>query len=153
MANGPQSNSGGAKASEGPEYPDFTKLFAEMKMPALPDMDAFLAASRRNMEAFTAANKVAVEGAQAIARRHMEIMQQSMTELTEAMKALATMEGPQEKAARQAEMLKQAYQRAVAHMNEMRDLIQHSNAEALALLNKRFAEAMDEVKTLTAKAK
>ncbi|HET8997081.1 MAG TPA: phasin family protein [Acetobacteraceae bacterium] len=153
MANGPQPGSGGAKASEGAEYPDFTKLFADMKMPAMPDMEAFLAASRRNMEAFTAANKVAVEGAQAIARRHMEIMQQSMTELTEAMKALATMEGPQEKAARQAEMLKQAYQRAVAHMNEMRDLIQHSNAEALALLNKRFAEAMDEVKTLTAKAK
>lgn len=153
MANGPQSSSGGAKAPEGTEYPDFTKLFADMKLPALPDMEAFLGANRRNMEAFTAANKVAVEGAQAIARRHMEIMQQSMTELTEAMKSFATMEGPQEKAARQAEMLKQAYQRAVAHMNEMRDLIQHSNAEALALLNKRFAEAMDEVKTLAAKAK
>jgi len=63
------------------------------------------------------------------------------------------MEAPQEKAARQAEMLKQAYQRAVAHMNEMRDLIQHSNAEALELLNKRFAEALDEIKGLAEKAK
>ena len=153
MASGPQSKSGGANASAGAEFPDFTKLFSEMKLPAMPDMEAFLAANRRNMEAFTAANKVAVEGAQAVARRHMEIMQQSMSQLTEAMKALATMEGPQEKAARQAEMLKQAYERAVAHMNEMRDLIQHSNAEALGLLNKRFTEAMDEVKSLAAKAK
>lgn len=153
MASGPQSKPGDANASNGPEFPDFSKLFAEMKLPALPDMEAFLAANRRNMEAFTAANKVAVEGAQAVARRHMEIMQQSMSELTDAMKSLATMEGPQEKAARQAEMLKQAYQRAVTHMNEMRDLIQNSNAEALSLLNQRFAEAMDEVKALAAKAK
>lgn len=153
MANGPQSKPGGDKASGTGEFPDFTKLFADIKLPATPDMEAFLVASRRNMEAFTAANRVAVEGAQAVARRHMEIMQQSMTELTEAMKALATMEGPQEKAARQAEMLKQAYQRAVTHMNEMRDLIQQSNAEAQELLNKRFAEALDEIKALAKKAK
>ena len=146
MANGPQSNPGGAA------FPDFTKLFGEMKLPKVPDMEAFLAANRRNMETFTAANKVAMEAAQAVARRHMEIMQQSMTELTEAMKALASVEATQAKAAKQADMLKQAYQRAVIHMNEMRDLIQHSNAEALELLNKRFAEAMDEVKTLAEKA-
>ena len=153
MASGPQSKAGSDKPSEGIEFPDFTKLFGEMKFPAVPDMETFLAANRRNMETFTAANRVALEGAQAVARRHMEIMQQSMAELTDAMRTLGTVEGPQAKAARQAEMLKQAYQRAVAHMTEMRDLIQHSNAEALALLNKRFAEAMDEVRTMAEKAK
>jgi hypothetical protein len=33
----------------------------------------------------------------------------------------------------------------------MRDLIQQSNAEALALINQRFVEAMDEVKSLAEK--
>lgn len=148
MASGPQSKSGGARFA--PDM-DFTKLFAEMKLPAMPDMDAFIAANRRNIETFTAANRVAMEGAQAIARRNMEIMQQSMAELTEGMKALATVEGPQAKAAKQAEMLKQAYEHAVANMQEMRDLIQQSNAEALALINQRFVEAMDEVKALAEK--
>ena len=83
----------------------------------------------------------------------MEMMQGSMAELTEAMKALASTDTPQAKAARQAELLKQAYQHAVAHMKELSDLIQQSNAEALALLNSRFVEAMDEVKTLAGKAK
>ncbi len=147
MANGPQSTPGAAA------FPDFTKLFGDMKLPKVPDMEVFLAANRRNMETLTAANKVAMEGAQAVARRHMEIMQQSMTELTEAMKSLASVEAPQDRAAKQADMLKQAYQRAVTHMNEMRDLIQHSNAEALELLNKRFAEAMDEVKSLAEKGR
>ena len=152
MASGPQSKSCATKASSGPGFSgDFTKIFSEMKLPAMPDMEAFIAANRRNIETFTAANRIAMEGAQAIARRNMEIMQQSMAEMTEAMKSLASAEGPQAKAAKQAEMLKHAYERAVANMQEMRDLIQQSNAEALALINQRFVEAMDEVKSLAEK--
>ena len=110
-----------------------------------------MAANRKNIETFSAANRVALEGAQAVARRQMEMVQSSMTELTEAMKALAATDAPQAKAAKQAELLKQAYQRAVAHMKELSDLIQQSNAEALALINRRFEEAMDEVKALAEK--
>jgi len=140
MASGPQSSM------------DFSKFFANMKLPALPDMETFLAASRRNLETLSAANRVALEGAQAVARRHMEIVQSSMTELTEAMQALASTAAPQAKAAKQAELLKAAYQRAVVHMKELSDLIQQSNAEALSLINQRFIEAMDEVKALAEKA-
>lgn len=132
---------------------DFTSIFAEMKFPAAADLEAFTTAVRRNIEAFTAANRIALEGAQAVARRHMEIMQQSMTEMSEAVRALAGAEAPQARAAKQAELLKQAYERAVGNLKELRDLIQKSNEEALSLLNKRFSEAMDEVKTMADRAK
>ena len=135
------------------DFGEFGKMFADMKFPALPDMEAFVSASRRNMETLTAANKVALEGAQAVARRHMEIMQQNMAELTEAVRSLSSVEAPQAKAAKQAEMLKQAYERSVSNMKELGDLIQHSNAEAVKLLNSRFTEAMDEVKALADKSK
>ena len=135
------------------DFGDFTKLFAEMKFPAVPDMEAFVAASRRNMETLTAANRIALEGAQAVARRHMEIVQQGMQELSEAVRSLSTTEAPQAKAARQAELLKQAYERAVANIKEISDLIQKSNDEALRLLNSRFSEAMDEIKQLAEKSK
>jgi len=152
MASGPQSKSGASRSGEAAwGAADFTKLFSEMKLPAMPDMEAFVTANRRNIETLTAANRVAMEGAQAVARRNMEIMQQNLAELTECMTALASAEGPQAKAAKQAELLKQAYERAVANMQELRDLIQQSNTEALALLNRRFAEAMDEVKALAEK--
>ena len=154
MASDPQSEPGATSSSSGPDFvADFAKLFANMKLPSLPDMDALVAANRRNMEAFTAANRVALEGAQAVARRHMEIMQQNVAELTEAMRSLATTEAPQEKAARQAALLKQAYERAVGNMKELSDLIRQSNTEALQLINRRFAEAMDEVKAMAQKAK
>jgi phasin family protein len=135
-----------------PDFNDFSRMFADMKFPAVPDMDAFVTATRRNMEVFTAANRIALEGAQAVARRHTEIMQQSMTDMAEVMRALATTETPQAKAARQAEMLKHAYEQAVANMKELHDLMQKSHEEAMGLLNRRFAEAMDEAKTLAGKA-
>jgi len=131
---------------------DFTKYFAELKLPALPDMEVLLTANRKNLETLTAANRVALEGAQAVARRHMEIVQSNIAELSEAMKTLATADAPQAKAAKQAELLKQAYQHAVTQMKELGDLIRQSNTEALDLINKRFAEAMDEVRALAEKA-
>jgi phasin family protein len=81
----------------------------------------------------------------------MEIVQSAMTEMTEAMRSLTGTESPQDRAQRQAELLKAGYERAVSHIREISDLIQKSSTEALDLLNRRFAEAMEEVKQLAAK--
>jgi phasin family protein len=131
---------------------EFARMFSEMKFPAIPDAEALLTAHRRNFEALSAANRIALEGAQAVAKRHMEIMQQTMTELSESLRALSGGDAPQAKAARQTELLKRAYERTVANTKELGDLIQRSNGEALGLLNRRFAEAMDEVRLLMDKA-
>lgn len=131
---------------------EFSKMFADLKVPAMPDMEALMSAHRRNLETLSAANRVALEGAQAVARRNMEIMQQTMTELTDSMRQFASVDTPAARATRQADMLKGAYERAVANMTEIADLIQKSNGEALGLLNHRFAESMEEIKALSHKA-
>jgi phasin family protein len=130
-----------------------TRMFSEMRFPSmLPDTGVLMAAHRRNMDVLSQANRLALEGAQAVARRHMEIMQQSMTELTEHVRELAGSDNPKAKAARQAELVKQSYEHAVAHIRELSDLIQRSNTEALQLLDSRFREAMDEIKQLLEKS-
>ena len=131
---------------------EFTRMFSDMKFPAMPDMDSFLQAHRRNMETLSAANRVALEGAQSVAKRHMEIVQQTMQEMTETIRELSNPETPQARAAKQADMIKHAYERAVAHIKELADLIQRANGEALEMLNQRFREAMDEVKAMAEKA-
>jgi phasin family protein len=134
-------------------FGDMTRMFSEMRFPSmLPDTGVLMAAHRRNMDVLSQANRLALEGAQAVARRHMEIMQQSMTELTEHVRELASSENPKAKAARQAELVKQSYEHAVAHIKELSDLIQRSNTDALALLDSRFREAMDEIKQLLEKS-
>ena len=130
---------------------EFSRMFSEMKFPMMPDMEMVLAAHRRNMETLSAANRVALEGAQTVAKRHMEIVQQTMQEMTETLRGMSASESPQARAERQADLIKQAYEKAVANMRELADLIQQSNGEALGMLNQRFAEAMDEVKAMAQK--
>lgn len=128
---------------------DMMRAFTSMKMPGLPDFQAFADAQKRNLEALTTANKLAMEGAQAVGRRNMEIIQQVMAEMTQAMQSLGAAEAsPNAKAAQQAELMRTAYERAVANMQEIAELIQKSNGEAVSVLNRRFAEALEEVKDL-----
>jgi phasin family protein len=131
---------------------EMLKLFSSLKMPGMPDFQALADSQKRNLDALTAANRLAMEGAQAVARRNMEIMQQAVGEMNQAVQSLATKEGsPQEKATRQAEIMKTAYERAVANIQEVAELIQKSNGEAVDVLNRRFSEALEEVKNLVSK--
>lgn len=123
------------------------------RVPQGANAEALLAAHQRNIEALSEANRIALEGAQAVAKRHMEIMQQAMVELTDTLQALATPGVPQEKVSQQADLMKRTYEHAVANARELSDLIQRSNGEALEALNKRVATAMDEVKELLDQAK
>lgn len=136
----------------GSGIPDFTSLFANLKLPSVGDVEPLLRAHQRNMEALSSANRVALEGAQAYAKRHMEIVQQGLAELTQSLQALAEPGSPQTKAARQVEMIKQAYEHTVSNMKELGELIQHSNNEAIQLLNQRFGEAMDDIRRMMAEA-
>lgn len=141
------------KAGTPPFMPEFDvkKLMGDMKIPAMPDVEAVLAAHKRNLDALTEANRVALEGAQLVARRHMEIMQETMSGLTATLKELSANQPPAARAAKQAELLKKAYENAVANTKELGDLIQKSNAEAMSKLNTQFSEAMTEMKALLEK--
>lgn len=131
---------------------EMNKMIQKMHLPTAPGAQELMDAYKRNLEAMSAANRIALEGAQAVARRHMEIVQQTMSELTENLRAMSAIDAPTEKAAKNAELLKKAYERAVANTKELADLIQHANAEAVSLLNKRFAEAVEEAKSLLAQS-
>lgn len=130
-----------------PEF-DIKKLMGDMKLPPMPDMETVLAAYKRNLEALTEANRVALEGAQTVARRHMEIMQSTMSGLSSTMKELSATQTPATRAAKQAALLRKAYEDAVSNTQELGDLIKKSNAEAMNKLNQRFSEAMSEMQTL-----
>jgi phasin family protein len=132
---------------------DLTEMFARMKLPFMPDMEALMAAQRRNLEALTEANKLTLEAAQTIGRRNLEIMQQTMTDLSEGMLAMASSDAPAARVAKQAETVRRSYEHAVTNMTELAEMIQHANADAVQVLNKRFNDAMEEVKSLVQMAK
>ncbi len=126
---------------------DFSKFMGDMKMPAV-DVDKFVAAQKKNFEALTAANKVAAEGFQAVFQRQVAIARENLEEMTAAMQELTAAGEPEVKVARQAELTKEGYERAVAVLKELTDAVTKTNTDVFDLLNKRFVEGLDEVKIL-----
>jgi phasin family protein len=126
---------------------DITKLLGDLKLPGI-DMEALLNAQRKNIEALTAANRVALEGIQAIARRQAEITAQALTEVSSMAQQLTLSGNPQEMGNKQAEVVKQTFEKAMANMRELAEMFSKANSEAFEVLNKRFTESLEELKAL-----
>jgi len=129
----------------GDPFDDFVKLIAQMQFPPFSGADKLLKAGLRNMDALSAATSIALEGAQSVANRQMEIMHQAMTELSEGMQALSTPRAPQANTPEATDAFKRVYEHAVANTRELSDLIQRCNRKALDPLHKRFIDAVDEI--------
>jgi phasin family protein len=125
------------------------EIFRWVKVPFMLDMAALLAAQRRNVEALTAANRVVRQGAQAVVRRNVEIMQQIAEGVSESLQTIASLDCPAQRAIRQTEAAIKACEDATANVQELRDIVQHTRTDAMEVLNRRFAEAAEEAKSLT----
>ncbi len=78
-------------------------------------------------------------------------MRRMMEETGRAMKDMMTVSSPEEKAARQTELAKEAFQRAIANMRELAEMVSKSQTDAFDVINKRVADSLDEIKSLMAK--
>jgi phasin family protein len=131
---------------------DITKVFADFKVPGV-DVDSVIASQRKNIEALANANRLAFEGVQAVMKRQMEIMRQSVEEAVGVARSMTEVTSPQDKAAKQAEMVKDTFERNLSNMRELVEMMSKSNNEAFDLLNKRFTQTMDEMKEAIVKSR
>ena len=60
---------------------------------------------------------------------------------------------PEAKAAKGTGLTKTAFEKAIANMKELSEMVAKSNGEAFDVINKRVAESLDEIRVLTEKAK
>lgn len=124
---------------------DFSKVMADMKVPGV-DMDQVISTQRRNIDAVTQANRLAFEGMQAVMRRQQEIMQQMMGEMQGSMTELMTQSAPEEKVAKQTEILQDNFEKLLENMRELAELMAKSNNDCADVLSKRFSESLSELK-------
>ncbi len=130
---------------------EFAKVTKGYEVPKF-DFDAVLELQKKNFDAITAANQVAAEGAQALAKRQAEMLQQAMEEVSKMIESFSKIDNPQAVAAAQADLLKGAFVKSVDNTRELADLMTKSNTEASDALNTRVVEALDEVKSSVLKA-
>lgn len=131
---------------------EFAKMTERYQVPGF-DVEALGESHRRNVEALTAANRTAIEGVRALAKRQAAILQETLDATKEAFGQLGKSGSPQDAAAKQAAIAKQVFEAAVANAQELSELVAKSNAEAADVITGRIAEGLDEIKVLAEKLK
>ena len=134
-----------AKSPFPQDMTDFSKIMADYKIPGV-DWQEVIAAQQKNLQALAKANQVLVEGAQAVMRREIEILQKAMAELAEASRDLMQQGDPQAQASKRLELAKTSFEAAIQNMRELAEVAGRSNREALEVINQRALESFEEIR-------
>ena len=125
---------------------DFSKAFQQYQ--AIPfEMKDLMETQRKNLQAFTEAQQLAMESMQAVAQRQTEIVSQIIEDNSNIAKELMGEGSPEQKLAKNAELFKKLYEKTTVNMQELSDMISKSGAETGKLLNKRVSASMGEIKS------
>jgi phasin family protein len=124
---------------------DLGKAFAGFTFPGF-DVESLVAAQRKNLEALTQVNQLAVEGVQALARRQIELTRQAMDEASAVMRDWTQPVAPEEQVAKNVELAKHAFEKGVANARELTELATRANTEAFNVIQKRVAESFEEIR-------
>lgn len=124
---------------------DVTKIFADFRFRPF-DVDAVWAAQRRNIEAMSQANQLAVEGVQALARRQIELTRETFEGFSALLRDLAQPASTEDRIAKNTEYAKQMLEKGVNHSREIATIAAKTGADAAQVLQKRATESLDELR-------
>jgi phasin family protein len=131
---------------------ELTKKLKEYKLPGI-DFDAVVASQRSNVEALAIASRAAFEGAQAMAKRQAEILQETMTQTSKSFDTLAEAGSPSEVVAKQAELAQGAIEKALGNMRELAEMVTQAQQRAIDTMSGRISHSLDELKHMALKMK
>jgi phasin family protein len=126
-------------------FSDLSNAFGDFRVPGI-DVDAVVAAQRKNFEAMTQANQFAVEGLRAVAKRQAEIAQQTIEEASALVRDWTQPGAPEERLASTVEAAKQAFEMGLANVRELTDLTAKASTDVFSVIARRMSEAFDEVR-------
>jgi phasin family protein len=129
---------------------DVTKAFGDFRLPGL-DVEAIVAIQRKNLEALTQANQLAVEGVRALAQRQAEIAQQAFADASALFHAWTQPGAPEDRLAKNADAAKQAFEKGLANAHELSELTTKASTDVLSVITKRVSEGFDEARQYTKK--
>jgi phasin family protein len=129
---------------------DMSKWFEGMKLPGF-DPASMMDQQKKNMEALMAANQAAASGYQDFFKKQMAIFEETMQAAQEQMAHMGDTMSP-DGAAKQADLYKVAFDKALANMTELAEAIKKSNEEVFAIVSARVKESIEELQALAPKA-
>lgn len=128
---------------------DPAKLFESFKLPEIPT-DNFLDLQQKNLEALMTANQLTTECIQAVIKRQAEIVREAVEEarkLSSNIDATAAREGVQ----KQSELAQKTIEKGLKEAREISEMVAGANREVFSLINKRFNDSVEEIRSATKK--
>jgi phasin family protein len=122
---------------------DVTKIMADFRLRPI-DVEALTACQRRNIEALSQANQLAVEGMQAVAKRQIEIARQAIEDVSALLRDFAQPASTGDRITKNTEYAKQMLEKSVNHGREITMLATKASTDAADVLRKRASEGLDE---------
>src|SRR6266568_2269731 len=113
---------------------DVTKMFADLRFRPF-DVEAVWAAQRRNIEALSQANQLAVDGVQAVARRQIELTREAFEGFSALLRDMSQPASAEDRIAKNTEYAKQMLEKSVNHGREVALLAAKTGAEAAEVLH------------------
>jgi phasin family protein len=126
---------------------DMTKMMTDFRFRPI-DVETLMACQRRNIEALSQANQLAVEGIQAVTRRQIEIARQTLEDVSIIFRELAQPTSTEERIAKNTEYAKQMLDKSANHGREITMLATKAGSEAADVLRKRASEGLDELREI-----
>jgi phasin family protein len=126
-------------------FEEYKKVIGGFKLPGI-DVAAILETRRKDIEAIAEANTTALAGVQSLAQKQSEILHTTLTELQSLVSRVSKSEA--QPAANTGEVVQQALQKALVDMQELADTAYRAQADSVAVVTKRVAEHVEELKTL-----
>jgi len=136
-----------ADAHTNPFNFDMTKIFADFRFRPF-DVEAAWTAQRRNIEALSQANQLAVESVQALAKRQFELTRETFEGFSALMRDLAAPASTEDRIAKNTEYVKQMMEKGATHGREMATIATKAGTEAADVLHKRASDSLDEMRAL-----
>ncbi len=116
-------------------------------IPNMPGVEALMQVQRRNAEVLAQAGQQIFQDMQALMQRQGEIMRESIQESTQLMGRLMAPGAPQDKIAGQAEVTKQAIEKAAANGRELFEMASACQMRAVEMMTTRMGEAFEELRS------
>jgi len=128
-------------------FGDIVKLLEQYKLPGI-DVAAIVDMRRKDIEALMTANRVALEGAQSVGQKQVEILRGTLDQLSSLIQQATASGNMTEKTTKTRELVQQVLQRALENMRELAETAYKSQSDTYAVLTKRIQENLDEAKAL-----
>jgi phasin family protein len=126
-------------------FAEYQKVIGQFKLPGI-DVGAILESRRKDIEAIAEANTTALAGVQSLAQKQSEILHTTLTELQSLVSRVSKSEA--QPAANTGEVVQQALQKALVDMQELAATAYRAQSDSVAVVTKRVAEHVEELKTL-----